>query len=120
MTDMAMPDARPIEMQQWDAHHYGNALAHLESLQEKIDALRSTLPTLVAPLLQQDTSRPQMFVTIKKAAAVATNDLRTFRDVLTSERTQRILSHSKESLLRDSDLTKANDVARYGWLKEDQ
>ncbi|KAK0769866.1 hypothetical protein LTR02_014151 [Friedmanniomyces endolithicus] len=117
---MAMPDARLIEMHPWDAQQHEDALAHLERLQEMLDALRSTLPVLVAPLLQQDTSRPQMFVTIKKAAAAATNDLRTFRDKWTSERTQRILSHSQESFLRDGDLAKANDVARYGWLKEDQ
>ncbi|KAK0268467.1 hypothetical protein LTR35_015488 [Friedmanniomyces endolithicus] len=120
MTDMAMPDARPIEMQQWDAQQHEDALAHLERLQEMLDALRSTLPVLVAPLLQQDTSRPRMFVNIKKAAAAATNELRTFREEWTSERTQRMLSHSKESLLKDGDLMKANDVARYGWLQEDK
>ncbi len=59
-----------------------------------------------------------MFVHIKKAAAAAINDLRTFREDWTSERTQCMLSHSKESRLKDGDLTKANDVARYGWLKE--
>ncbi|KAK0258244.1 hypothetical protein B0A54_00170 [Friedmanniomyces endolithicus] len=120
MTDMAMPDARPTEMHAWDAQQHEDALAHLERLQEMLDALRSTLPLLVAPLLHQDASRSHMFVAIKKAAATATNDLRTFRDEWISGRTQHMLSHTKESLLKDGDVTKANDVARYGWLKEDQ
>ncbi|TKA66245.1 hypothetical protein B0A55_09598 [Friedmanniomyces simplex] len=120
MTDTSMPDAGPIESQQWSAQRYEDALAHLERLQEKLDALRATLPSLVAPLLQPDATRPQMFASVVKAAAGSTNDLKTLRGEWTAERTQQVLLHSKESLLKDGDLSKANEVARYGWLKEDR
>jgi len=36
MTDMAMPDARLIEMHPWDAQQHEDALAHLERLQEMV------------------------------------------------------------------------------------
>jgi len=36
MTDMAMPDARSIEMHLWDAQQHEDALAHLERLQEMV------------------------------------------------------------------------------------
>lgn len=38
-----------------------------------------------------------------------------FRENWTSARTQDLLTRSKESFAKDGDLTKANQVARWGW-----
>lgn len=59
-----------------------------------------------------------MFAEIKKAAMQSTDGLKTFREDWTSEQTQQLLARSKESLEKDGDLSKANGVARYGWVIE--
>ncbi|KAK5692681.1 hypothetical protein LTR97_010995 [Elasticomyces elasticus] len=92
MADISMADVDAGD-QPWDAQQYEAALAHLERLQE------------------------QMFTNVKKAAVASSNDLKTLRESWASEETQQLLSRSKESLRKDGDLSKANDVARYGWLK---
>lgn len=61
------------------------------------------------------TNKPQAFAEIKKSAVGATDDMNKFRANWTSERTQELLNRSKESFAKDSDLTKANQVARWGW-----
>ncbi|KAK3070715.1 hypothetical protein LTR53_009968 [Teratosphaeriaceae sp. CCFEE 6253] len=115
-----MTDAPSVGTQIWNALQYQDALAHLERLQEQLDGLRSTLPSLVAPLLRSDISKPEMFASIKKVAIGSASDLRAFREDFTSDRTQGLLARSKESLQKDGDLSKANEVARYGWLKDDE
>ncbi|KAK4956517.1 hypothetical protein LTR10_006044 [Elasticomyces elasticus] len=116
MADISMADVDAGD-QPWDAQQYEAALAHLERLQEQVDGLRSALPSCVTPLLHSDSSRQQMFTNVKKAAVASSNDLKTLRESWASEETQQLLSRSKESLRKDGDLSKANDVARYGWLK---
>ena len=77
--------------------------------------MRATIPSLVAPLLNPDASRPRMFAEIKKSAVQTTDDLRSFRESWTSAQTQQSLVRSKESWEKDGDLRKAEEVARYGW-----
>lgn len=134
MADVEMSEAKATieESQQWDVGQCEAALAHLERLQEQVptalspkvffvltlcqlDGLRTTMPSLVAPLIRPNESKAQMYAEIKKAAVQSTDGLKTFRTDWTSEETQQLLERSKESLRKDGDLSKANDVAHYGW-----
>ena len=74
----------------------------------------------MTPLLHNDSSKPEMFANIKKAAAASNNDVKAFREGIMSERTQELLSRSKESYEKDRDLSKANSVAVWGWIKDDE
>lgn len=81
----------------------------------QLDGLRSTIPSLVAPLVRPNAGKAQMFAEVKKSALQSTGDLKAFQESWASEQTQQLLARSKESLQKDHDLRKANDVARYGW-----
>jgi len=59
-----------------------------------------------------------MFAEIKKVALQSTTDLKTFRNDWTSEQTQQLLERGRESLQKDGELRKADEVARYGWSTE--
>lgn len=121
------------DQQVWDSAKYEAALAHLEKLQEQVrtmtrympisiikhvsqlDALRSAIPTVIAPLMQTNATKPQLFAAVKSAATTSTNELKDFRDNWTSEQTQALLATSTESKQKDGDLSKASTVPRYGW-----
>ena len=70
---------------------------------------------LVAPLIQPTTSKAQMFVDVKKSAWHATDSIKTFRDDWISEQTQQLFVRSKHSNDQNGDLTRAGEVAEYGW-----
>lgn len=59
-----------------------------------------------------------MFAEVRKSALQSTNDLRVFREQLTSEQTQQLFARSKQSLERDGDLAKSVDVAKWGWSSD--
>lgn len=88
----------------------------LTSLQ--LDTLRSTVPTLVSPLIKPQTSKAQMFAEVKKSAVTTTSQLSAFRDDWNSEQTQQILTKAQESEQKDPDLSKAEEVARFGWNED--
>lgn len=90
----------------------------LTSLQ--LDTLRSTVPTLVSPLTQPQASKAQMFAKVKKSAITTTSQLSAFRDNWNSEPTQQILTKAQESERKDPDLSKAEEVARFGWIDESE
>jgi hypothetical protein len=56
-----------------------------------------------------------MFAEVKKSAVTTTGQLTAFRNDWNSEQTQQIFTQAQESEQRDSDLSKAKEVARYGW-----
>ena len=124
-------------MEVWEAPQYEAALAHLERLQEQVrghqrptnnapgannhlqlENLRSAVPSIVAPLVRPATSKAQLFADVRKSAIQSTDDLKTFREQWTSEQTQQLFARSRQSLEKDGDLSKAVDVARYGWSSE--
>ena len=84
----------------------------------QLDTLRSTVPTLVSPLTQPQTSKAQMFAKVKKSAVTTTSQLSAFRDNWNSEQTQQILTKAHESQQKDPDLSKAEEIARFGWNDE--
>lgn len=59
-----------------------------------------------------------MFANVRQAAVQSTDDLKAFREQWTSQQTQQVLARIRESAEKDGDLTKANDVAKYGWRNE--
>lgn len=65
--------------------------------------------------MRQPTSKALMFAEIKKSTMQSLGDLKTFRESWTSEATQDVFARSRESLQKDRDLSKAHEVARYGW-----
>lgn len=86
----------------------------------QLDTLRSTVPTLVSPLTQPQTSKAQMFAKVKKSAVTTTSQLSAFRDNWNSEQTQQILTKAHESEQKDPDLSKAEEIARFGWNDESE
>lgn len=60
-----------------------------------------------------------MFGEVKKSAVTSTNQLTAFRDNWHSEQTQQIFAKAQESQEKDADLSKANEVARFGWASDD-
>ena len=56
-----------------------------------------------------------MFAQVKKSAVITTSQLAAFRDDWNSEQTQQILATAQESEQKDPDLSKAEEVARFGW-----
>ncbi|KAK4547796.1 hypothetical protein LTR36_000754 [Oleoguttula mirabilis] len=106
------------QQEAWEAPQLEEALARLERLQQQLDGLRSSIPSLVTPLLRPNASKAHMFAEVAKSAVQSTDDLKAFRDNWTSGQTQQILARSKESLDGDGDLSKADGVARYGWARD--
>ena len=76
------------------------------------------IPSLVAPLTRQSTSKTQTFASIRKVTLQNTMDLKAFRDVWTGEQTQEVLTKAGESLVRDGDLEKGREEAHYGWTEK--
>ncbi|RMY64568.1 hypothetical protein D0863_09734 [Hortaea werneckii] len=112
------------EQPAWNAPEYERALAYLDRLQEQIDtilttaqldSLRSAIPSQVAPLLRTGTPRHQMHQESYKAAMKSTEDLKDFKTDWNSEQTQQTFARARESVQKDGDLSKANEVAKYGW-----
>ncbi|KAI6876224.1 hypothetical protein KC343_g11865 [Hortaea werneckii] len=103
------------EQPAWNAPEYERALAHLDKLQEQLDSLRSAIPSQVAPLLRTGTPRHQMHQESYKAAIKSTEDLKDVRADWNSEQTQQMFARARESVQKDGDLSKANEVAKYGW-----
>lgn len=56
-----------------------------------------------------------MFADIKKFALHSTNSIKAFREDWKSEQTQQLFARSKDNFEKNGDLSKAGDVARYGW-----
>ncbi|PIA97105.1 hypothetical protein CB0940_06339 [Cercospora beticola] len=102
----------------WDAKQYSGALAHLERLQEQIDDMRRTIPSIVGPMAKPAKDKAQLFVQIKSAAVRSVDDVQALRNNWSSEQTQSILNRSQQSLEKDSDLSKAGTVPRYGWTQD--
>lgn len=59
-----------------------------------------------------------MFATVQGSAKQAAGNLKSFRETWKSEQTQEILSRGNSSYEKDSDLRKAQDVAKYGWSEQ--
>jgi hypothetical protein len=83
----------------------------------QLDSLRSTVPTLVSPLIRPQTSKAQMFAEVKNSAVTTASQLTAFRNDWNSEQTQQIFSKAQESAQKDPDLSKAEEVARFGWAE---
>lgn len=129
-------------LEQWDEAQYAAALARLEELSDRVNiilfpphfqslksitntnfslqvtALRTAIPSLIAPLTRPATTRSAAFGGLKKAAIGAVTDVRDLRSEWESHETQRLLSKTKESYERDGDLTRAAEVEAWGWRKE--
>jgi hypothetical protein len=84
----------------------------------QVDALRLTVPSIVAPLSQRGQDKAQLFANIKTAAVGAVDSVQALRQDWTSEQTQEIFSVTRASLEKDGDLSKASEVPRYGWTEE--
>ncbi|KXS99516.1 hypothetical protein AC578_4264 [Pseudocercospora eumusae] len=103
----------------WDAARYEEALAHLERLQELIDGMKSDIPSIVAPIQRQTRDKAQLFVETKTAAVQAVTDVQQLRATWNSEQTQEIFAKTKDSFVKDGDLSKARNVPRWGWAEQD-
>ena len=121
----------------WEAKQYEQALAHLERLQEQvsnvlrprdliacsltisqIDSMRRTIPSMIEPMRRPVKDKAQLFVQVKTAAVQAVGDVEGLRNSWNSDETQSLLTKSRESLAKDSDLSKAANVPRYGWNED--
>ncbi|KAK5118071.1 hypothetical protein LTR62_004117 [Meristemomyces frigidus] len=103
--DTKMTDSADATPEQWSTQQYEDALAHLERLSHQVDNLRSTLPSLVAPLQRPGASKAEIFAHMRKTAIQSTSDLKAFREDWISERAQELLVRSKESREKDGDLS---------------
>jgi hypothetical protein len=79
--------------------------------------LRATIPNLVSPLIKPQTNKAQMFAEVKKTAVTSTSQLTAFRDGWNSEQTQQILTKAQASAQKDQNLSKAQEVAAFGWAE---
>jgi hypothetical protein len=59
-----------------------------------------------------------MFAEVKKTAVTSTSQLTAFRDDWNSEQTQQIFTKAQESERKDQDLSKAQEVAAFGWAQK--
>ena len=112
------------------------SLAHLERLQTQVrhtsptchgvnaltirqlDTLRSTVPSLVSPLIKPQSSKAQMFAEVKKSAVTTTSQLAAFRNDCNSVQTQQMFTKAQESEQRDPDLSKSEEIPRFGWSEK--
>jgi hypothetical protein len=84
----------------------------------QLDALRATIPNLVSPLIKPQSSKAHMFAEVKKTAVTSTSQLTAFRDDWNSEQTQQIFTKAQASEQKDRDLSKAQEVAAFGWAEK--
>lgn len=61
-----------------------------------------------------------MFAEVKKSAVTSTSQLAAFRDNWNSEQTQQIFTKAQESQQKDTDLSKSQEVARFGWADREE
>lgn len=62
--------------------------------------------------------KAQLFVQVKTAAVQAMNDIQELRSSWTSQESQEMIIKSRESLQKDSDLSKAANIPHYGWTED--
>nr|POE50457.1 hypothetical protein CFP56_79587 [Quercus suber] len=113
-------DEEKSEDPAWEGSQYETALAHFERLQHQIDNLRSTIPSIISPLLRPSPTKAQMFADIKKSAVQATDDVKGFRESWMGDQTQDLLRRATVSLEGDGDLEAASGVQRYGWVDREE
>lgn len=83
-------------------------------------ALRSTIPSLVTPLLKRDVTREEIFIALRKAAVKATDDVKSFREQWEGERMKGVLKRAGDSREKDGDLSAQKEVKRWGWAEEEE
>ncbi|THY88239.1 hypothetical protein D6C95_07124 [Aureobasidium pullulans] len=104
----------------WTEADYEAALAKLETLTDKVTALRTTIPGLISPLTRPATTKSAAFVGLKKAAIGAVTGVQDLRKEWESNDMQDLFKRTKESYGKDSDLAPAAEVSPWGWTKEDE
>ncbi|KAG9635446.1 hypothetical protein KCU95_g17592, partial [Aureobasidium melanogenum] len=102
----------------WTEAQYEAALAQLEALTDKLTALRTTIPNIIAPLTRPATTKPAAFAGLKKAAIGAVTGVQHLRREWESDWMQDMLKRTKESYEKDANLGPAAEVPAWGWVKE--
>ena len=87
-TTTAAPD--PAAPPSWDEEHYISALARLESLQNRIDSLRLTVPTLVRVLASPHATPDALFREFQKASMGPSTALVSLKKALSEKETREI------------------------------
>lgn len=86
----------------------------------QLTALRTTIPSIVAPLTRPATSKPAAFAGLKKAAIGAVTGVRDLRTEWESNGVQDLLKRSQASYEKDGNLGPAAEVPAWGWVKEEE
>ncbi|KAF2086581.1 hypothetical protein K490DRAFT_43612 [Saccharata proteae CBS 121410] len=111
-----MAETAPAEPASWDESQCQNALASLERLQDQLDELRMTIPSLITPLRTYHESPESLHRDFKHTVIAAHRRLNNFGKTWKSEATQEILARARESRQTDPDLSPGANVPRYGWV----
>lgn len=71
---------------------------------------------MARPVPGKDKAR--LVLQMKTAAVQAVDEVQALRNNWNSEKTQALISKSRESFQKDGDLSKAADISRYGWAED--
>lgn len=119
-TETSQPTQQSLEP--WSKTELESALAHLERLQDQIDSLRSAIPEVVRPLyIRGDGYKPRtkadVLIDVRKSAVQRAESLRTFAEAWESDDTKRVLERARESESRDANLSRSEEVPKWGWVE---
>jgi hypothetical protein len=85
-----------------------------------LTALRTTIPSIISPLIRPATTKPAAFAGLKKAAIGAVTGVQDLRREWESDGVQNLLKRSQASYEKDGDLKLAAEVPAWGWVKEEE
>jgi len=70
---------------------------------------------MIGPLLSPADSKAQIYEDVRNAATQSMTGIKRLKQLWTSEQTQRVFAQSRDSLARDQNLSRADEVPAFGW-----
>ncbi|KAH8821538.1 hypothetical protein F5884DRAFT_850761 [Xylogone sp. PMI_703] len=105
----------------WDEQRLEDSLKTLNEMYIQVRRLRTTIPRLIAPLTSKQPSPEVLFREFSKSAVTANQEVQQFQRLMTSEESQRILEHAKQSRAANPDGIKPWLVTDHpDWLKREK
>jgi len=110
----------PPKPEEWSEDQYIHALAHLETLQNQLDELRLTLPSIVHSLTSPYPDPQTMYRCVRQATWEGSRALDVFRKTYESPKMREVMLRVRGSWASSSDVTAAGDQPDWGWIEKSE
>ena len=110
----------PPKLEEWSEDQYIHALAHLETLQNQLDELRLTLPSIVHSLTSPYPDPQTMYTCVRQTTLEGSRALDVFRKTYESPGTRDVMLRVRGSWAGSSDVTAAGEQPDWGWIEKSE